>query len=141
MAESPKKRKTVEVKRVRMPLRSLLAGREIREAAQAVEQFRMKLNEQEILYGCRIKIDWVDYGEVYAVASRPETDEEYAARLEKLRIAAEQKAARAEKRKLAEQQKAVEREQQRRLDALDQMKNLARQLGISGRDLVDILDR
>ncbi len=42
-------RKTIEIARKKIPLRSLMHGKEIRDAAAAVEQFRMKLNEQEFL--------------------------------------------------------------------------------------------
>jgi len=87
-------RKTVEVARKRVPLRKLLHGKEIRAAAKALEDFRMNLNEAEFLYGAKITLTMDTFGECVAVARRPETDKEFADRMEKARLAAEAKKAR-----------------------------------------------
>ncbi len=129
-------RKTVEVARKRVPLRKLLHGKEIREAAKALEDFRMNLNEAEFLYGAKITITMDSYGECMAVAKRLETDKEYADRIEKARIAAEAKAERERIRKKREEQRRIEEEANKRQRTADYIKKLAKEAGIS----VDILD-
>lgn len=129
-------RKTVEIDRKRVPLRSLLHGKEIREAARALEDFRMKLNEKEFLYGAKLYVDWRDYGSVDIVARRLETDQEYSDRLERARIAAEQKAERERRRKEQEAVRAAQREARKKADAAAQIRQLAKEAGIA----VDILD-
>lgn len=99
------KKKQIEVDRKRLPLKSILHGKEIREAAQALEQFRLELNEKEIMYGCTLTIVMRDYGEAHLVARRMETDEEWMNRCEKARLAAERKKEREAKRKLADREK------------------------------------
>ncbi len=136
MAKNKQDRKTVEIGRKRIPLRTLLHGKEFREAAQSLEQFRMKMNEKEFLYGAKLYIDWDNYSEVDIVARRLETDKEYADRLERARIAAEQKALREQKR-AAEAQARAEREiVRKKVKAAELIKQLAQEAGIS----VDILD-
>jgi hypothetical protein len=134
-------RKTIEISRKKIPLRSLMHGKEIRDAAAAVEQFRMKLNEQEFLYGAKITIDWEDYGSVYAVARRPETDNEYADRLERARIAEELKKERELKRKLAAEQKAREAEFRKRASAVETIRKMAKENGLSPDQLIDLLSK
>ena len=134
-------RKTIEIDRKKIPLRSLMHGKEIRDAAAAVEQFRMKLNEQEFLYGAKITIDWEDYGTVYAVARRLETDKEYADRLERLRIAEELKKEREHRRKLMAEQKARESEIRKRAQAAEYIRKLAAENGLSRNELIDILEQ
>lgn len=129
-------RKTIEIARKRIPLRQLLNGKEIREAAKALEEFRMKLNEQEFLYGAKITVKWEDYDTVYAVARRLETDKEFTDRLEKARIAAEVRAERARLRKLKEEQRAREEEANKKQRVADYIQKLAREAGIA----VNILD-
>jgi hypothetical protein len=139
MARNKQDRKTVEIDRKRIPLRSLIHGKEIRDAAKSLEEFRMKLNEKEFLYGAKLYIDWKDYSTVDIVARRLETDKEYEDRLEKARIAAEQKALRDRKR-AAEAVKRAELEQFRqRAAAVENLRKTAKQLGLSGKDLVDLL--
>jgi hypothetical protein len=132
-------RKTIEIARKRIPLRSLMHGKEIRDAAAAVEQFRMKLNEQEFLYGAKITIDWKDYGMVDAVARRPETDNEYTERLERLRIAEEIKKQREAKRKLEAETRKAEEEIRKRARAAETIRKMALENGISRNELIDIL--
>ena len=124
-------RKTIEIDRKRIPLRTLLNGKEIREAAKALEDFRMKLNEKEFLYGAKIHIKWEDYDTVYAVARRFETDKEFADRLEKQRLAAEAKAERERRRKAQEVERALQREARKKADAAAMIKQLAKEAGIS----------
>ena len=113
-------------------------GKEIREAAKALEDFRLKMNEEEILMGAKLTIKREAWDDAYhLVATRPETDQEMAERIERARLAAEAKKRReAEKRakeaKLAEQKKL---EEQRK--AFDTIYELARKHGLHPRDLVD----
>ncbi len=139
MAKNKNERKTVEIDRKRIPLRTLMHGKEIRDAAKAVEDFRMKLNEKEFLYGAKLFVDWNDYNDVHIVARRPETDQEYSDRLERARIAEIQKKERERKRQMMAEQKAREQEFRRRAAAVEQMRKTAKELGLSADDLVDLL--
>jgi hypothetical protein len=134
------KRKTIEVARKRVPLKKLLHGKEIREAAKALEDFRLNLNEAEFLYGAKITLTMDSYGECTALAKRPETDKEYADRLEKARLAAEAKRRREAERKIAE---AARREKDR-IDQLhktkEQLIRMALEAGIPRDRLVDFLN-
>jgi hypothetical protein len=133
-------RKTIEVARKRVPLKKLLHGKEIREAAKALEDFRLNLNEAEFLYGAKITLTMDSYGECTALAKRPETDKEYADRLEKARLAAEAKRRREAERKIAE---AARREKDR-IDQLhktkEQLIRMALEAGIPRDRLVDFLN-
>lgn len=129
-------KKTIEIGSKRIPLRQLLHGKEIREAAKALEDFRMKLNEQEFLYGAKITVKWDNYGDVYAVARRLETDKEFADRIEKARLAAEAKKEREAKRKLQAEVRAREEAANQKKRTAEYIKKLAKDAGLS----VDILD-
>ena len=107
-------RKTVELKQVRIPLRKLLHGFEIREAAKNLENFRLKLLEEELMLGAKLTIKMESYGEAVLVAKRLETDKEYADRLERARLAAEAKKEREAKRKLYLEEKAKREEQDKK---------------------------
>ena len=133
-----KERQTVQIKTMRIPLVKLLNGKEIRAAAKALEDFRLKMKEEEILQGATltIKRDYWDR-EFNLVATRLETDNEMAERIERARLAAEAKKRReAEKRakeaKLAEQRKLDEQKK-----AFEMIHKLAREAGLHPRDLVD----
>jgi hypothetical protein len=136
--KNPNDRKIVQIKSTRIPLVKLIAGKEIRAAAKALEDYRLKMKEEEILLGATLTIKrdaWDDA--YYLVATRPETDQEMADRIEKARLAAEAKKRReAEKRakeaKLAEQRKLDEQRK-----AFEMIRILADQAGIRPRDLVD----
>jgi hypothetical protein len=141
MAKSKQDRKTVEIDRKRIPLRTLLHGKEIRDAAKKLEEFRMKLNEKEFLYGAKLYVDWKDYGTVDIVARRLETDKEYADRLERARIAEELKARREAERAAAAVKKAQMEEFRRRAAAVENLRKTAKELGLSGKDLVDLLEK
>lgn len=124
-------RKTIEIDRKRIPLRTLLHGKEIREAAKALEDFRMKLNEQEFLYGAKIIVKWDTYDSAYAVASRLETDKEFADRLEKQRLAAEAKAERERIKKIKAEQRAREEEANKKARVAEYIQKLAKEAGIA----------
>ena len=130
-------RKTIEIGRKRIPLRSLIHGKEIRDAAKSIENFRMKMNEQEFLYGAKLYVDWKDYGTADIVARRPETDQEYADRLERARIAEEQKRERERKRKEALEAKKAAEEANRKERAAELIKKLAKENGLSSKDLIE----
>jgi hypothetical protein len=134
-------RKTIEIARKRIPLRALMHGKEIRDAAAAVEKFRMKLNEQEFLYGAKITIDWKSYNTVDAVARRPETDNEYSERLERLRIAAELKKKREQQRKLDAEKRKAEEEIRKRARTAETIRKMAKENGLSTDELIDILTK
>jgi hypothetical protein len=121
-------RQYVELKRKRLFLCKLLNGLEIREAAKNIEKQRLLFNEEEILLGATISIKMPSYTEVYLVAERPETDNEYAARLEKLRLEEEAKAERKRKRDAAAAA-SIQRKKDRERESLKkQIQELAKTL-------------
>lgn len=128
-------RKQVEIGKKRIPLRKLLHGKEIRTAAKALEDFRIQLNEQEMLFGAKLTIKWENYGECHLIATRPETDNEYNKRLEAHRIAEEQKAERARKRKLVEAERQKRLEQERKGSAVESIKRMIIANGLTPEDL------
>ena len=134
-------RKTVELKSKRIPLRKLLHGKEIREAAKALEDFRLNFTEQEILHGGRITVKMDAYGEATAVVKRLETDKEYEERLEKARLAHEAKIEREKKAAIAKAEKARRDEETRRERVAEQIRAMAKANGFSSEELVDILDK
>jgi hypothetical protein len=134
-------RKTVEIDRRRLPLRSLIHGKEIRNAAQALEDFRLKMNDKEILYGAKLYIDWVDYGNCSVVARRPETDQEYADRLERLRLAEEAKKERERKRQLAAEMKARQEEANKKAKTAEYIQQLVKEAGLSVEELNKLLTK
>ncbi len=131
MAKNKQERKLVEIDRKRIPLRSLLHGKEIRDAAKALESFRMKLNEKEFLYGAKLYVDWHDYGTADIVARRMETDQEYADRLERIRIAAEQKVERERRQKLQAEFRARQAEIKKRAQAAETIRRIAQEAGLN----------
>ena len=130
MSKKPLTKKFIELDKKRIPLRQLLHGKEIREAAKALEDFRIKLNEQEFLYGAKITIKWENYGEAYAVARRLETDKEFEDRIEKVRLAAEAKAERERLRKLKEAKLREQEELNKKARVAEYIQKLAREAGI-----------
>lgn len=135
------RRKMIEVGRKRIPMKKLLHGKEIREAAAALEDYRLHLNEAEFLYGAKITIMMGEYGEATAVAKRLETDSELAARIEKARVAAEAKKERERKRKLAEAEKAKRDAETRKIRTAEHIKQLIKANGLSNEELVDFLSK
>ena len=134
-------RKTVEVGRKRIPLKKLLHGKEIRVAAKALEDFRLKLIEQEFLLGAKIFVQMDNYGEAVAVAKRPETDNEYSKRMEKARLASEAKKERERKRKIAEVKAEQQRQETRKLNAINNIENLIINNNLSAEELLDMLEK
>lgn len=124
-------RKTVEVARKRVPLKKLLHGREIRDAAKALEDFRMSLNEAEFLYGAKITLTMDTYGECMAIAKRLETDKEFEDRMERARLAAEAKRQRDVKRKQLEATAARDLELKKRAKAIEIINSIANEVGIA----------
>lgn len=140
MSKDKNQRKTVEIARKRIPLRKLIHGKEIREAAQALESFRLKFKEEEFLYGGRIHVKWDSYGDAEAVVTRPETDKEFSDRLEKERLAAERKAQREQQRKIAAYQRAIYEAETRRQRTVNTIKEMARENGLTADDIKSILE-
>jgi hypothetical protein len=134
------KRKMVEVDRKRVPLRKLLHGKEIRDAAAALEDYRLKLNEAEFLYGAKITLTMDSYGECVAVAKRLETDSEFAARLEKARLAEEAKKEREARKVIEAELRAANAAERQRKQAIETMKNLAQSNGITKDELKALVD-
>ena len=132
-------RKTVEVARKRIPLRKLLHNKEIRVAAKNLEDFRLQLIEQEFLLGATITVQIDTYGEVIAVAKRHETDNEYAKRMEKARLAEEAKKERERKRKIAEAEKVKLLEVSRKRNAINTVENWIRNHDLTIDDLASVL--
>ena len=129
-------RKTIEIARKRVPLKKLLHGKEIRDAAKSLEEFRLQFKEQEFLYGGKITIQVDSYGETTAVVRRQETDKEFADRMERSRLAAEAKKRRERERAAAAEKRAQEEAANKKARAAEYIQKLAKEAGLS----VDILD-
>ena len=142
IAAKTRERKTVELGRKRIPFKKLFDGKEIREAAKALEDFRLCFNEFEILYGARLTINMGTYydNEATLVAARPETDKEYEERVAKAERAAELKAKRAAEKKEADRLKAIEKEANRQKDALEKIREVAKANGLTVDQLKILLD-
>jgi inorganic pyrophosphatase/exopolyphosphatase len=138
--KNPNERKIVEIKKLRIPMVKLLNGKDIRTAAKNLEDFRLKMKEEEILLGATLTVKrdaWND--DFHLVATRPETDQELAERLEKERLAAEAKKKREAERKAKEEKAKAEREQRRIAEALEDLRKHAMIHGIPMDVLVDSL--
>lgn len=137
-----RERKTVELGRKRIPFKKLFDGKEIREAAKALEDFRLHFNEAEILYGAKLTIHMGTYydNEASLVAARPETDKEYNERIDKAERAAELKARRAAEKKAADRLKAIEKEANRQKDALEKIREVAKANGLTNEQLKTLLE-
>jgi hypothetical protein len=135
-----RERKTVELGRKRIPFKKLFDGKEIREAAKALEDFRLCFNEFEILYGARLTIHMTSYyNETELVAVRPETDKEYEDRVAKAERAAELKAKRVAQKKETDRLKAIEKEANRQRDALEKIREVAKANGLTVDQLKTLL--
>lgn len=133
-------RKTIEIDRKRIPMKKLLHGKEIREAAKALEDFRLGLNEKEFLYGAKIYIQIGEYGETHAVAKRLETDKEFEERIEKARLAAEAKKERERKQKLQEEAKRQRDAELKKERAAQYIRETAKANGLTDKDVLEILN-
>jgi hypothetical protein len=132
-------KKFVELKKVRIPLRKLIHGFEIREAAENIKNFRLKLLEEELMQGAKLTVKMDTYGEAQLHASRLETDKEYEARLESYRLAEEAKKERAIKRKLMEAERAKKLEAERKQNVAQRAREMALSNGISVEELTEML--
>ena len=136
--KKPTDRKTLQIKKLRIPLRKLLDGKEIREAAKNLEDFRLKMNELEILQGAKLTVKYDNWDSTFdLVATRLETDAEMNDRLEKARLALEAKQRREAEKKAAEAKREADRVIAEQRKAFDMIHELARKHGIHPRDLVD----
>ena len=135
---NPNARKTVEVDRKRIPFWTLFNGKELRDGIAALEKFRQSFNEQEILYGCKIHVQG-SYDEYYAVVTRLETDKEYNDRLEKQRIAREKREAAEAKRAANRIEREKKQAEERRQHALECIKELAKEQGLTVQEVIDNL--
>lgn len=138
MTKTPE-RKRVEIGSKRIPLKKLLNGKEIRDAAKALEDFRLHFNEHEILYGAKLTIKMDTYGEAVLYAHRPESDNEMAKRIETARILAEEKAERARKRKLMEAEREKKRQAERKENIAQRVKEMALSNGVTIEELTAML--
>ena len=134
-------RKTIQIKKLRIPMVKLLDGKDIRTAAKNLEDFRLKMNELEILHGATLTVKYDNWNSDFnLVATRPETDNEMNDRLEKARLAAEVKQRREAERKANE----AARKEKDRIDQLHKTKELlikmALEAGIARENLVDFLN-
>jgi hypothetical protein len=136
--KKPADRKTLAIKKLRIPLVKLLDGKDIRTAAKNLEDFRLKMNELEILHGATLTVKYDNWNSDFnLVATRPETDNEMNDRLEKARLAAEAKQRREAEKKAAEAKREADRVIAEQRKAFDMISELARKHGIHPRDLVD----
>jgi hypothetical protein len=134
-------RKTLQIKKLRIPLRKLLDGKEIREAAKNLEDFRLKMNELEILQGAKLTVKYDNWDSTFdLVATRPETDQEMNDRLEKARLALEAK----QRREAEKRANEAKRKEQAQIDQLhrtkEQLIKMALEVGIDREHLVDFLN-
>jgi uncharacterized protein (DUF1800 family) len=136
--KKPADRKIITIKQARIPLVKLLNGKDIRTAAKNLEDFRLKMNELEILHGATLTVKYDNWNSDFnLVATRPETDQEMNDRLEKARLAAEAKQRREAEKKAAEAKREADRVIAEQRKAFDMIHELARKHGIHPRDLVD----
>jgi uncharacterized protein (DUF1800 family) len=136
--KKPADRKIITIKQARIPLVKLLNGKDIRTAAKNLEDFRLKMNELEILHGATLTVKYDNWNSDFnLVATRPETDQEMNDRLEKARLALEAKQRREAEKKAAEAKREADRVIAEQRKAFDMISELARKHGIHPRDLVD----
>lgn len=139
--KNPNDRKILQIKKIRIPMVKLLDGKEIREAAKALENVRLKMNELEILHGATLTIKRDAWnGDYDLVATRPETDQEMADRLEKARLAAESKKRREAEKKILEAKRKEEARAKELIKTKDLLIKMAAEAGIGREHLVDFLN-
>lgn len=139
----PTDRLLVEIGKKRMPLKTLIHGKEIREAMAGLEKFRQQFNEQEFLLGAKVYISYNEL-ECWAVIKRPETDREYVARQSYLQEQQRLKTERARQKQLREYEREQQRiaEEQRRAaeEAARELERAREIIEKYGYKLVDKLD-
>jgi hypothetical protein len=139
--KNPTDRKIIQIKKLRIPLVKLLNGKDIRTAAKNLEDFRLKMKEEEILLGATLTVKYDNWNSDFnLIATRPETDNEMNDRLEKARLALEAKQRREAERKATE----AARKEKDRIDRLhktkEQLIKMAYEAGIAREHLVDFLN-
>lgn len=139
MVKSKLYRKNVEIGRKRIPLRKLLHGKTIRDAAKALEEFRLTFNEEEILLGATLTVKHSGYDEFTLVAHRPETDKEYNDRLEKERLAEEKRREAAQRKKERDEAKRRFEEENKKLKAIELIRELASKNGFTEEEITKLL--
>ena len=132
-------RKTVELKKVRIPLRKLLHGFEIREAAENLKNFRLKLLEEELMQGAKLTIKMEPHGEAILTARRPETDKEFDERVEKARIALEAKKERERIRKIQAEERQKRELEMRKERTAERVKEMVLANGMTIDEITKIL--
>lgn len=137
--EKKLQRKTVEIKQVRIPLRKLLHGFEIREAAENLKNFRLKLLEEELMLGAKLTIKMEPHSDAILVARRPETDKEYTDRLEKARLAAEAKIERERIRKIQAEERAKRAEEMKKQNVAKTISEMVKSNQMTLEELTELL--
>jgi negative regulator of genetic competence, sporulation and motility len=139
MDDKKTKRKIIRLGTKRVPIHKLLHGKEIREAAKALEDFRLVFNEEEFMQGAKLTVRVESHStEVTLIATRLETDEEMADRLEQMRLAAERKVEREKKRKLMEAEIKEKRAAEDRKAILEKIKIAAKHLKFTKDEIDDL---
>ena len=134
----------IEMARKRVPLTKILGGREFSDVLAEMKKFRAQFAEQEILYKAKVYITF-SHGEAMAFVRRPETDNEYAKRIELLkqeeRAKLERKRIREEKARIRAEMKQAEAEAeaeaQRQRD-IETVKLAAKRLRLTAKDLLGL---
>jgi hypothetical protein len=132
-------RKTIRLGSQRIPIHKLLHGKEIREAAKALEDFRLVFNEEEFMQGAKLTVR-VDNSstEFTLIATRLETDDEMKDRLKQIRLAAERKVEREKKRKIMEAEIKEKRAAEHRKAILEKIKIAAKHLKFTKDEIDDL---
>jgi hypothetical protein len=134
-------RKTLLIKKLRIPMVKLLDGKDIRTAAKNLEDFRLKMNELEILQGATLTVKYDNWNSDFnLVATRSETDAEMNDRLEKARLAAEAKQRREAEKKIVEAKRKEEARAKELIQTKERLIKMALEAGIDREHLVDFLN-
>jgi hypothetical protein len=139
--KKPTDRKTLTIKKLRIPMVKLLDGKDIRSAAKNLEDFRLKMNELEILHGATLTVKYDNWNSDFnLVATRSETDAEMNDRLEKARLAAEAKQRREAEKKIVEAKRKEEARAKELIQTKERLIKMALEAGIDRESLVDFLN-
>jgi hypothetical protein len=134
-------RKILTIKQARIPLVKLMNGKDIRTAAKNLEDFRLKMNELEILHGATLTVKYDNWNSDFnLVATRPETDNEMNDRLEKARLAAEAKQRREAEKKIVDAKRKEEARAKELIQTKERLIKMALEAGIDRENLVDFLN-
>jgi hypothetical protein len=134
-------RKTLAIKKLRIPLVKLLNDKDIRTAAKNLENFRLKMNELEILHGATLTVKYDNWNSDFnLIATRPETDNEMNDRLEKARLALEAKQRREAEKKIVDAKRKEEARAKELIQTKERLIKMALEAGIDREHLVDFLN-